>query len=101
MNPIAKKLILSALLSAVSLWAQPKPAPRPKFDVVSVRRCNPNGLPGPRSGEGGVTRDGSPYTRPAGSEMQCMTVGAMMNARAYLGMFGEGEMWPPSTTSPL
>src|SRR6266700_349042 len=33
--------------------AQPLPAPRPKFDVVSVRRCRPGGLPGPASGEGG------------------------------------------------
>src|SRR5438105_1293040 len=84
MNPIAKRLILAGLLTAVGLWAQsphralhpaaagiappqpvvlaqlqrptaapqksaqPLPAPRPKFDVVSVRRCTPGReLPGP------------------------------------------------------
>ena len=68
---------------------QPQPAPRPKFDVVSVRRCNPNGLPGPRSGEGGGRGTGPQYS-PGRIRMQCMTVGAIMNA-AYLGLFGEGD----------
>ena len=69
--------------------AQPLPAPRPKFDVVSVRRCNPNGLPGPHSGEGGGRGTG-PQSSPGRLRMQCMTVGSMMNA-AYLGQLGEGE----------
>ncbi len=69
---------------------QPKPAqPRPKFDVVSIKRCNPNGLPGPRSGEGGGRGTGPQYS-PGRLRMQCMTVGAMMNA-AYLGQLGEGD----------
>jgi uncharacterized protein (TIGR03435 family) len=72
-----------------TLPAQEPSAPRPKFDVVSVRRCNPNGLPGPRSGEGGGRGTGPQYS-PGRIRMQCMTVGAMMNA-AYLGMFGEGD----------
>ena len=59
MDPIAKKLMVAGLLTAAGLWAQarpkptqpqPLPAPRQKFDVVSVRRCNPNGLPGPEFG---------------------------------------------------
>ena len=62
---------------------------RPKFDVVSVRRCNPNGLPGPRSGEGGGRGTGPQYS-PGRLRMQCMTVGAMMNA-AYLGLLGDGD----------
>jgi len=69
--------------------AQPLLASRPKFDVVSVRRCNPNGLPGPHSGEGGGRGTG-PQSSPGRLRMQCMTVGSMMNA-AYLGQLGEGE----------
>ena len=69
--------------------AQPLPASRPKFDVVSVRHCNPNGLPGPRSGEGGGRGTGPQYS-PGRIRMQCMTVGAMMQA-AYLGVFGDGD----------
>jgi uncharacterized protein (TIGR03435 family) len=64
-------------------------ASRPKFDVVSVRRCSPNGLPGPGSGEGGGRGTGPQYS-PGRIGMQCMTVGAMMNA-AYLGLLGEGD----------
>ena len=91
MNPIVKNLMVTGLLAAAGLWAQarPNPAPRPKFDVVSVRRCNPNGLAGPRSGEGGGRGTGPQYS-PGRLRMQCMTVGAMMNA-AYLGQFGEGD----------
>ena len=62
---------------------------RPKFDVVSVRRCNPGQLPGPASGEGGGKGTGPQYS-PGRIRMQCMTVGAMTGA-AYLGQFGEGE----------
>ncbi len=69
--------------------AQPAPAARPKFDVVSVKRCNPNGLAGPASGEGGGRGTGPQYS-PGRLRMQCMTVEAMMNA-AYLGQFGEGD----------
>lgn len=68
---------------------QPPPAPRPKFDVVSVRRCMPGGLPGPASGEGGGRGTGPRYS-PGRLRMQCMTVGAMMEM-AYLGWFGEGD----------
>lgn len=78
------------IAASVGLTAQSTPrASRPKFDVVSVRRCNPNGLPGPRSGEGGGRGTGPEYS-PGRIRMQCMTVGAMMNA-AYLGLFGEGD----------
>jgi len=62
---------------------------RPKFDVVSVRRCNPNGLPGPRSGEGGGRGTGPQYS-PGRLRMQCMPVSSIIGA-AYLGVFGEGE----------
>jgi len=68
---------------------QTPPAPRPKFDVVSVRRCGPGGLPGPASGEGGGRGTGPQYSS-GRIKMQCMTVGAMMNA-AYLGLLGEGD----------
>jgi uncharacterized protein (TIGR03435 family) len=78
------------LTATVGLTAQsPAPAPRPKFDVVSVRRCNPNGLPGPGSGEGGGRGTGPQYS-PGRLRMQCMTVGSMMGA-AYLGLLGEGD----------
>ncbi len=77
------------IAATVGLTAQSPPAPRPKFDVVSVRRCNPNGLPGPASGEGGGRGTGPQYS-PGRLRMQCMTVGAMMNA-AYLGQLGEGD----------
>jgi uncharacterized protein (TIGR03435 family) len=88
------KIVLAGLpviciVATVGLTAQPQPAPRPKFDVVSVRRCNPNGLAGPASGEGGGRGTGPQYS-PGRIRMQCMTVGAMMGA-AYLGEFGEGE----------
>jgi uncharacterized protein (TIGR03435 family) len=62
---------------------------RPKFDVVSVRRCTPGGLPGPASGEGGGRGTGPQYS-PGRIRMQCMTVGAMMQA-AYLGLLGDGD----------
>jgi uncharacterized protein (TIGR03435 family) len=62
---------------------------RPKFDVVSVRRCNPNGLSGPASGEGGGRGTGPQYS-PGTLRMQCMTVGAIIQM-AYLGQFGEGD----------
>ena len=68
---------------------QQPPTPRPKFDVVSIRRCNPNGLPGSASGEGGGRGTGPRYS-PGRLRMQCMTVGAMMQL-AYLGLFGDGD----------
>jgi uncharacterized protein (TIGR03435 family) len=75
--------------AAASKIAQPQPAPKPTFDVVSVKRCPPAGLPGPASGEGGGRGTGPQYS-PGRLRMQCMTVGAMMQA-AYLGLFGDGE----------
>jgi uncharacterized protein (TIGR03435 family) len=75
--------------ATVGLTAQPAPAPRPKFDVVSVRPCPARGLPGPSSGEGGGVGTGPQYS-PGRLRMQCMTVGAMMQA-AYLGRWGDGD----------
>ena len=91
LNRIAKTLMLAGPLTALALLAQtqPKPAPRPKFDVVSVRRCNPNGLPGPAGGEGGGRGTGPRYS-PGRLLMQCMTVVSMMQS-AYLGRFGDGD----------
>ena len=68
---------------------QPPPSAKPKFDVVSVRRCDPNALPGPRSGEGGGRGTG-PQFSPGRIRMQCMTVVGMMQ-EAYLGRFGDGD----------
>jgi uncharacterized protein (TIGR03435 family) len=85
----AMGLPVIGIAATVGLTEQPAPAPRPKFDVVSVRRCNPNALPGPASGEGGGRGTGPQYS-PGRLRMQCMTVGSMMNS-AYLGMYGEGE----------
>jgi uncharacterized protein (TIGR03435 family) len=76
------------IAATVGLTAQSAPS-RPKFDVVSVRRCNPNGLLGPASGEGGGRGTGPQYS-PGRLRMQCMTVGAMMH-EAYLGLFGDGD----------
>jgi uncharacterized protein (TIGR03435 family) len=102
MNPIATRLMLAGVLTAAGLCAQlqgptaapPKPAQplpgRPKFDVVSVRRCMPGrDLTRDPGGEGGGAGRGPRYS-PGRLNMRCMTVGAMMQI-AYLGMFGEGD----------
>ena len=87
MNRTAKKLILAGLLSALGLWAQGPAKPRPKFDIVSVRRCNPNGLPGPRSGEGGGRGTGPQYS--PGRLRNAMHDGRRHDAgAAYLGLPG-------------
>ncbi|HTL01178.1 MAG TPA: TIGR03435 family protein [Vicinamibacterales bacterium] len=82
---VAAALVM--VLSPIRVVAQP--SARPKFDVVSVRRCAPGGLPGPASGEGGGRGTGPQYS-PGRVRMQCMTVGAVMKA-AYLGLLGDGE----------
>jgi uncharacterized protein (TIGR03435 family) len=82
---VAAALVM--VLSPMRVVAQP--SPKPKFDVVSVRRCAPGGLPGPASGEGGGRGTGPQYS-PGRLRMQCMTAGAVMKA-AYLGLFGDGE----------
>jgi bla regulator protein BlaR1 len=69
---------------------QPPAAARPKFDVVSVRRCMPgdeaNGPPGGRGGGGGGR---GPRYSPGRARMQCLSVDDMIRI-AYLGIFGNG-----------
>jgi uncharacterized protein (TIGR03435 family) len=80
--------------------AQPTADVRPKFDVVSVRRCMPGnefkGPPGPRGGAGGR----GPRYSPGRLRVQCMAVGNMIRL-AYLGLFGRGLLnydAPPDDT---
>jgi uncharacterized protein (TIGR03435 family) len=79
-GPIAIGLLIGAG-NASSIHAQP--AARPKFDVVSVRRCMPgdelNGAPGGRGGRGGR----GPRFSPGRLRMQCLPISNMIGF-AYL-----------------
>lgn len=99
-GPIAIGLLIG-LGHATAIHAQsPATAPRPKFDVVSVRRCMPgdqfNGPPGGRGGGGGR----GPRFSPGRLRVQCLAVADMVRL-AYLGVFGEGLLnynAPPGDT---
>jgi bla regulator protein blaR1 len=68
----------------------PDAAPRPEFDVVSVRRCLPGDeLTGPPGGRGGGGAGRGPRFSPGRLRVQCLAVGDMIRI-AYLGLFGQG-----------
>lgn len=104
---------LAAVHAPENLLAQaktPEPPPaapqqpattRPKFDVVSVRRCLPGDEltgPGGRGGPDGGGGGRGPRYSPGRFTAKCMAVSGLIRL-AYLGMFGEGLL--NSTPSPL
>ncbi len=72
--------------------SQPAAPARPKFDVVSVRRCLPGDEltgPGGRGGPDGGGGGRGPRYSPGRLRAQCLAVSSLIRL-AYLGVFGEG-----------
>lgn len=101
--PAPEILLAQARATSAPATSQPAAAARPKFDVVSVRRCLPgdelNG-PGGRGGPGGGGGGRGPRYSPGRLRAQCLAVSGLIRL-AYLGVFGEGLLNynpPPSDT---
>ena len=96
-DPAAAPIQAAPIQTAQAQTAPPPPvasqasaAPRPEFDVVSVRRCMPGDeLTGPPGGRGGGGAGRGPRFSPGRLRVQCLAVGDMIRI-AYLGVFGEG-----------